>query len=108
VLLTYVYYPYRRRSGDVLAIGWLAYPISRFLIEFLRTDEPAIWRTPFTAAQLVSLGLFASAVAFAFWLRKQPPGLQPLLQTTGQASGYRPKATAKTVDFQSASVARSP
>lgn len=82
-LLTYVYYPFRRRSGEVLAVGWMAYPINRFLIEFLRSDEPPVWGTPFTGAQLVSIGLFASAVAFTVWLERKPAGPQPLMASEG-------------------------
>lgn len=79
VLLTWRYYPLRRRSGEVLAIGWMLYPINRFLIEFLRSDEPPVFGTPFTGAQWVSFGLFVSGVAFAVWLERQPAVRQPLV-----------------------------
>jgi phosphatidylglycerol:prolipoprotein diacylglycerol transferase len=79
VLLTWLYYPLRRRSGEVLAIGWMLYPINRFLIEFLRSDEPPVFGTPLTGAQWVSVGLFFSGVAFAVWLERQPAVRQPLV-----------------------------
>ncbi|HTI50175.1 MAG TPA: prolipoprotein diacylglyceryl transferase, partial [Planctomycetaceae bacterium] len=84
VLLTWLYYPLRRRSGEVLAIGWMLYPINRFLIEFLRSDEPAVFGTPFTGAQWVSIGLFASGVAFAVWLQRHPAVRQPLVSEREQ------------------------
>lgn len=78
-LVTYVHYPFRRRTGEVLVIGWILYPINRFLIEFLRFDEPAVFGTPFTGAQLASLALFTSGVAFAAWLRTRPAQVRPLI-----------------------------
>jgi phosphatidylglycerol:prolipoprotein diacylglycerol transferase len=94
--LTYAYYPFRRRSGEVLAIGWMLYPINRFLIEFLRSDEPAVsvpfigWKSPLTGAQWVSLCLFALAVAFALWLRKQPALRRPLVWADLPEASVRP------------------
>jgi phosphatidylglycerol---prolipoprotein diacylglyceryl transferase len=83
-LLTYFYYPFRRRTGEVLAIGWMLYPINRFLIEFLRSDEPAVWGTPFTGAQLLSLGMFGVALGFYIWLQRRPPGRQALMISGGE------------------------
>jgi phosphatidylglycerol:prolipoprotein diacylglycerol transferase len=77
-IVTYAYYPYRRRSGEVLAVGLIAYPINRFLIEFLRSDEAGQFGTPLTIAQWVSLGLFASGVGFCFYLRSRSPGREPV------------------------------
>jgi len=77
--LTWLYYPYRRRTGDVLAVGWIAYPINRFMIEFLRSDEAGQFGTPLTIAQWVSLGLFASGLAFYLSLRFWSAGKQPVM-----------------------------
>jgi phosphatidylglycerol:prolipoprotein diacylglycerol transferase len=79
VAVTWVYYPYRRRNGEVLAIGWMAYPINRFLIEFLRSDESGKFGTTLTISQWVSLGLFASGLAYFLWLQRQPLGRSPLV-----------------------------
>jgi phosphatidylglycerol:prolipoprotein diacylglycerol transferase len=83
-ILTWAYYPYRRRTGEVVAVGWLAYPINRFMIEFLRADEPGQFGTSLTIAQWVSLGLFASGVAFFLSLRYWSPGRQPIEVATGK------------------------
>lgn len=77
-LLTYTYYPFRRRAGEVLAMGWMLYPFNRFLIEFLRSDEPPVFGTPLTGAQWVSLGLFAVAAAFFAWLQTRPTSARPI------------------------------
>jgi phosphatidylglycerol:prolipoprotein diacylglycerol transferase len=78
-LVTWAYYPFRRRTGDVLAIGWIAYPINRFLIEFLRSDEAGKFGTSLTIAQWVSLGLLASGIAFYVSLRYWSPEKQTVL-----------------------------
>ncbi|MGE5191734.1 MAG: prolipoprotein diacylglyceryl transferase, partial [Deltaproteobacteria bacterium] len=78
-LLTWAYYPYRRRMGDVLALGWIAYPINRFMIEFLRSDEAGQFGTSLTIAQWVSLGLFATGVAFCLGLRFRSSDKLPVI-----------------------------
>lgn len=60
--LTWAWYPYRRYDGEVLALGMLAYPINRFLVEFLRGDEMGQFGTMLTISQWVSIGLFATGL----------------------------------------------
>ncbi len=78
-LLTWAYYPYRRRTGDVLAVGWIAYPLNRFMIEFLRSDESGKFDTPLTIGQWVSLGLFLAGVGFYFSLRFWSSEKEPVM-----------------------------
>ena len=78
-LLTWAYYPHRRRTGDVLVLGWIAYPINRFMIEFLRSDEGGQFGTSLTIAQWVSLGLLATGIAFCLFLRFRSAGRLPLI-----------------------------
>jgi phosphatidylglycerol:prolipoprotein diacylglycerol transferase len=78
-IVTRAYYPYRRRTGEVLALGWIAYPINRFMIEFLRSDEAGQFSTPLTIAQWVSLGLLASGIAFYVALGYSSKGRQPVM-----------------------------
>ncbi|MBS0262317.1 MAG: prolipoprotein diacylglyceryl transferase [Planctomycetes bacterium] len=75
---TYAYYPYRRWTGEVVALGWIAYPINRFMIEFLRSDEKGQFGTPLTIAQWVSMGLFASGIAFYVICYKMSCGRLPI------------------------------
>lgn len=72
-ILTWNYFPYRQRDGAVLAVGWLAYPISRFTIEFLRNDLGGQWGTPFTPAQLFSFAMLGSGLLFLWYIMRQPP-----------------------------------
>jgi phosphatidylglycerol:prolipoprotein diacylglycerol transferase len=70
VLLT-AYFPLRRRAGEVIALLMLTYPITRFLIERLRDDEPAfIWGL--TISQAISLGLLLSGLILWVCLPRQP------------------------------------
>jgi phosphatidylglycerol:prolipoprotein diacylglycerol transferase len=63
-LLTLAYHPFRRFNGEVLALGWIAYPVSRFLVEFLRGDELGQLGTIFTISQYVSAVLFLLGILF--------------------------------------------
>ena len=78
VILTWTCYPFRRRSGEILAIGWIAYPINRFLIEFLRSDESGKFGTPLTISQWGSIALLAAGIAFLVWLETRPSGVEPI------------------------------
>jgi phosphatidylglycerol:prolipoprotein diacylglycerol transferase len=77
-VLTWAYYPYRRRTGEVLAVGWIAYPINRFMIEFLRADEAGQFGTSLTIAQWVSFVLFASGLVFYLTLNFWSSGVEPI------------------------------
>ena len=39
-LFLWAVYPFRRRDGEVLAWAFVIFPITRFLMEWVRTDEP--------------------------------------------------------------------
>jgi phosphatidylglycerol:prolipoprotein diacylglycerol transferase len=76
VLFLLAYYPYRRRDGDV--IGWLLilFPITRFLMEIIRTDEPGQFGTELSISQWISLGILPAGVALLLWLRTRPARLE--------------------------------
>jgi phosphatidylglycerol:prolipoprotein diacylglycerol transferase len=71
-LLLLAFYPWRRRNGQVIALLLTIYPVTRFLIEFLRNDESPIGGTPFTISQNVSVVLFLASLAFWYWLHTRP------------------------------------
>ncbi len=73
-LFLLAFYPYRTRDGQVLAMMLTIYPIARFLLEILRTDEHAIFGTGLSISQNVSLVVFALAVALWFYLAAKPRG----------------------------------
>ncbi|MEX0725062.1 MAG: prolipoprotein diacylglyceryl transferase [Planctomycetaceae bacterium] len=87
ILLT-VYYPRRSRDGAVLALGWIIYPVTRFMIEFLRGDEMGKFGTSFTIAQWVGVGLFVSGLVFWQMISRQPQNSNRMISSktvTGNA-----------------------
>ncbi len=65
------YYVVRPYAGSVLAVGWIIYPITRFLIERIRADELGQLGTGLTISQLISLIMAGLGVAFAVWMRSR-------------------------------------
>ncbi len=65
------YFPLRRRDGQVMGLLMLTYPISRFLVEYLRSDEGA-FALGLTISQLISLGVFAGGLLFWAYLNRLP------------------------------------
>lgn len=65
-LVLWFFYPFRRNDGEVLALMLTLHPISRFLLEVVRTDEGGALGTPFTISQLV--GFLFLAIAVTLWL----------------------------------------
>ncbi len=64
---------FRRRpfEGAVLALGWILYPINRFVLEIIRDDEPGRMGTGLTFSQLMSIGLFLSGCGLMIWLQRK-------------------------------------
>ena len=52
----------------------VTYPITRFLIEFLRNDE-GVFFAGLTISQNISVALFVAGLAYWAWLLRQPRGL---------------------------------
>lgn len=73
-LLLWSFYPFRRRDGEVFALGLGLKSITRFLLEIIRDDEPGRFGTSLTISQILSLLLLAGAVALWFYIRRQPRG----------------------------------
>lgn len=71
-LLLWSFFPFRRRDGEVFAWMLTVYPVSRFLLEWIRSDEPGQWGTPLTISQWFSLALLLLAALFWAYLSRQP------------------------------------
>ena len=67
-------YPYRRRDGETLAWLMTLHPISRFLLELVRVDEPGLFGTGMSIAQFISLAMLVGAALMWIFLRTQPRG----------------------------------
>lgn len=80
------YHPYRRRDGEVFALLLTIYPITRFLIEIIRVDEPGQFGTQFSISQLVSFGVLAGVILFWIYLLSKPAGKLWVTSGTGERS----------------------
>lgn len=76
--LTAWYFCHRRRNGEVFAIGLFLYPITRFLIEFIRGDEPGLFGTRFTISQWISAAMFLVAIGYIVYLSRRPAIREPI------------------------------
>ena len=75
--LLWSWFPHRRRDGEVALLMFTLYPISRFLLEIIRTDEAAIFGTGLSISQNVSLIVLALAtVGWGVLLRSPPERLE--------------------------------
>jgi phosphatidylglycerol:prolipoprotein diacylglycerol transferase len=50
------------------------HPISRFLLEMIRSDEPGQFGTAFTISQWFSIGFLAVAAILWWYIERQPRG----------------------------------
>ncbi len=64
-LLTLAYFPLRRRDGEVMALLMMTYPVTRILIEYLRSDE-RVFFAGMTISQNISVALWLCGLLF--WL----------------------------------------
>ncbi len=73
--LTWAYFPYRRRDGEVMALLFFFNPLTRVLLEIVRDDEPGRFGTLLTISQLVAVGMMVAAVVIFVVIRstKQKP-----------------------------------
>jgi phosphatidylglycerol:prolipoprotein diacylglycerol transferase len=73
-LLLLAWDPFRRRDGELFAIMMSVYPIARFLLERIRTDEPKMFFAGMTIGQVTSLGILTFAVGMWLYLLRRPRG----------------------------------
>jgi phosphatidylglycerol---prolipoprotein diacylglyceryl transferase len=94
LLLLSAFYRWRRRDGEVMALLMVTYPITRFIVEFLRNDEGAFF-AGLTISQNISVALLVGGLVYWAWLWKQPCELyrdQPIAGVPQRAmlAGARP------------------
>src|SRR5690606_27139224 len=80
------YYPFRRRDGEVIALLLTLYPIARFLLEMIRTDEGSFMGTQLSISQNISLVLLALMVPAWIWLLRQSPRRTDQLAGVGRGA----------------------
>ncbi|MCA9176582.1 MAG: prolipoprotein diacylglyceryl transferase [Planctomycetales bacterium] len=62
-LLLIAWHPYRRHDGELMMLLLTLYPLTRFLLELVRTDEAGRFGTSLTISQWVSFVFIAIAAA---------------------------------------------
>lgn len=73
-LFLLAYDPFRRRDGELIALGLTIYPITRFLMEWIRTDEPKRFGPGLTIGQVVSLALLVGVAGLWLSVLRRAPG----------------------------------
>lgn len=75
-LFLWAYYPFRQRDGEVAAFLVSLYPLTRILLEMVRTDEPGLLAIDLklTISQAISLLLLLGVVGFWIFLFSRPKG----------------------------------
>jgi phosphatidylglycerol---prolipoprotein diacylglyceryl transferase len=74
LLLLSAYFLLRRRDGEVMALLMVTYPITRFLIEYLRNDEGAFF-AGLTISRNISVVLLLGGFLYWTWLSGLPRDL---------------------------------
>ncbi len=69
-LVLWFFYPYRRHIGEVFALMITLHPISRILLEAIRSDEAGQFGTSFTISQWFSVAFLFAAVGFWAYLER--------------------------------------
>jgi len=72
-LVLWLLYPFRRKDGEIFALLLSIYPITRILLESVRSDEP-VQGVLFTISQWISLAILLLAAGFWYYVEKQPRG----------------------------------
>jgi phosphatidylglycerol:prolipoprotein diacylglycerol transferase len=73
--LAWTFYPFRRRDGQVIALLLTVHPVTRFLLEIIRTDEPAVFGTGLSISQNISLLILVVAVGLWWYVSGKPAGV---------------------------------
>jgi phosphatidylglycerol:prolipoprotein diacylglycerol transferase len=88
--LLWSYYPFRRRDGEVVALLLTIHPISRFLLEIIRVDEPPLL-AGMSISQNISVVLLVGAAALWWYLWRQPAGVTDFASMAKGPPGAKPR-----------------
>ena len=73
-LLLLSFGPLSRRDGETFALLLTVHPVSRFLLEIIRIDEPAMFGTGLSISQNISVVLLACGAALWLYVERRRPG----------------------------------
>jgi phosphatidylglycerol:prolipoprotein diacylglycerol transferase len=107
--LLWSYYPFRRRDGECIALLLTIHPITRFLLEVIRTDEPEVFGTGLSISQNISIGLLACAAVMWWFLSRRPPGVVwPLAVGPPSRGGHEDRNPSKAARLAASTQGTSP
>jgi phosphatidylglycerol:prolipoprotein diacylglycerol transferase len=86
-------YPFLARPGSVFSLMFIGYGIGRFLMEFIRDDNP-FEVASLTISQLLSLGLIVLGIVLMAYFAKAEPERLPILRTTTAVTRRKTRARA--------------
>jgi phosphatidylglycerol:prolipoprotein diacylglycerol transferase len=92
--LLWSFFPFRTRDGQCIALLLTIHPITRFLLEVIRTDEPAVFGTGLSISQNISILLLACAAVLWWYLSRRPAGIVWPLVPTGSLTRAESTGTA--------------
>lgn len=73
-LFLWFFFPCRTRDGQVLGLLMIVYPVGRFLLEMIRSDELGQFGTQLTISQITSIGSILGGIVLIasgfLWLQK--------------------------------------
>ncbi len=72
--LLWAWFPFRTRDGQCIALMLTIHPVTRFLLEVIRTDEPAVFGTGLSISQNLSVGLLVFAAGLWWYISRQRGG----------------------------------
>lgn len=70
----WLYFPWRRRDGEVALLLLTIYPVGRFLLEVIRIDETSFFGTGLSISQNVSIALLVLMIPAWLYLWTRPLG----------------------------------
>lgn len=86
MLLLLAFTPLARRDGETFALLLTIHPISRFLLEQIRIDEPGMFGTSLSISQHISILLLIAAVGLWIYIERRPRGFAWPAKTQAAAS----------------------
>ena len=72
-LVVWFAFPFRNRDGQIFALLFTLYPITRFMLEIIRADEGSQFGTSLTISQIVSLAILFGAGLMWWYIMRFPP-----------------------------------
>ena len=71
-LVIWFAFPFRKRDGQIFALLLTLYPITRFVLEIIRSDEGSQFGTSLTISQIVSLAILCGAGLLWWYVMRLP------------------------------------